>query len=231
MRICFDIGANRGHATQAALDLGFDKVIALECAPRMFPLLALNFLNDSRVVPLKLAVTDEMNKIIEFYECGNGEFNMGDGSSTTELYWLTDPKSRVAGMQYRTVTANTCTIDHLIEKYGTPELVKIDIEGGEHKILQSMKGHPEKIAFEWHLEFLDDYINDVKKLAKENGYKEYALQYITHHLLEPTEYRPIEDIDKIYDWIADTKEAWESGGWQESGGYNIHADVGMIWIR
>lgn len=231
MRLCFDIGANRGHATMAALEQGFDKVIALECAPRMFPLLCFNFFYDTRVIPLKFAVTDEMDQVIEFYECGNGEFNMGDGSSTTELYWLTDPKSRVAGMEYRTVRATTCTIDWLIEQYGNPELVKIDIEGGEHRILQSMKGHPEKVAFEWHLEFLNEYIADVKKLAKENGYKEYALQYITHHMLEPTEYRPIEDIDNIYEWIEETKPAWESGGWLEAGGYNVNADVGMIWVK
>lgn len=231
MRTCFDIGANRGHATQAALDLGFDKVIALECADRMFPLLSINFLNNEKVIPLKLAVTDKMNEVIEFYECGNGEFNMGDGSSTTELYWLTDPKSRVSGMQYRTTKANTCTIDWLIKQYGNPELVKIDVEGGEHKILQSMSGHPEKIAFEWHLEFLDDYIQDVKKLANVNGYRWYAPQYITHHLLEPENYMPIEEIDNIYSWINDTKNSWESGGYLVAGGYNYKADVGMIWVK
>lgn len=231
MRLCFDIGANRGEATHAALTQGFDKVIALECAPRMFPLLAQNYLHDKRVVPLKFAVTDEMDSVIEFYECGNGEFNMGDGSSTTELSWLTDPKSRVAGMQFRTVQAQTCTIDWLIEQYGVPELVKIDVEGGEHKILQTLSYKPRRIAFEWHLEFLDDYIADVEKLAKENGYTEYALQYITHHLVEPEEYRPISEVRAIYDWIADTKDAWESGGWLQSGGYNMVADVGMIWVR
>lgn len=231
MRTCFDIGANRGDATYAALSLGYERVVALECAPRMFPLLATNYLNDPRVIPLKFAVTDQMDGQIEFYECGNGEFNQGDGSSTTELSWLTDPKSRVAGMPYRTVTAQTCTIDWLIEQYGIPELVKIDVEGGEHKILQSLSYKPEKIAFEWHLEFLDEYIKDVKKLGAVNGYTEYALQYITHHLVEPTEYRPISEVDSIYQWIEETAQFWEQGGWLAAGGYNMRADVGMIWVR
>lgn len=227
----FDIGANRGEATEKALKIGYDKVIALECAPRMYPLLAKNFFNDTRVVPLKFAVTDKMDQQIEFYECGNGEINQGDGSSTTELSWLTDPKSRVAGMSYRTVRAQTCTIDWLIEQYGVPDLVKIDVEGGEHKIIQTLSYKPKQIAFEWHLEFLDDYIKDVEKLDKYNGYKEFALQYITHHLEEPTEYRPIEEIQNIYDWIEKTKSAWENNGWLDAGGYNPKADVGMIWVR
>lgn len=231
MKMFFDIGANRGEATLVALNQGFDKVIALEPAPRMFALLGANFLQDDRVVPVKLAVSDVQGEKIEFYECGNGILNQGDGSSTTELFWLTDEKSRAAGIEYRVVNAVTCTMDWLIEQYGLPSLVKIDVEGGESRVIAGLSHKPERLCFEWHLEYMDKHIADLKKLAEVNGYTEYALQYITYHLEEPSEYRSIQDADNIYDWISETKDAWESGGWITGGQLNNRADVGMIWVR
>lgn len=231
MRVFFDIGANRGEATAIALHQGFDKVIALEPAPRMFSLLAKNFLNDSRVVPLKLAVSDVHMQEIEFYECGNGELNQGDGSSTMEISWLTDGVSRVTGLGYRVVGATTCTMDWLTEQYGVPELVKIDVEGGESRVLAGMSTKPERLCFEWHYEYLDKHVEDIKRLGEKNGYTQYALQYITHHLLEPTEYRPISEVDGIYNWISETKPVWESRGWVEAGQYRHLADCGMIWLK
>lgn len=231
MRLFFDIGANRGEAAAAALAQGFDKVVALEPAPRMFSLLAKNFLNDERVVPLKLAVSDINNERIEFYECGNGELNQGDGSSTTEISWLTDGISRVTGMDYRVVHATTCTMDWLVEQYGVPELVKIDVEGGEHRVIAGFSHKADRLCFEWHLEYMDRHIADLKKLAEVNGYTQYALQYITHHLLEPSEYRPISESDSVYDWIAELSPAWVAGGWKDAGGYTNQDNVGMIWVK
>ena len=231
MRVFFDIGANRGEATDIALKQGFDKVIALEPAERMYPLLAKNFFHDSRVVPLKFAVSDIPDLDIEFYECGNGLYGQGDGSSTAEISWLTDGISRVTGMDYRVTKAVTCTVDTLVEQYGVPELIKIDVEGGESRVIAGMSCKTERLCFEWHLEYMDKHILDVRKLSEVNGYTEYALQRITHHLLEPEEYRPISEIESIYEWISSTNDAWKTGGWKQAGGYTQDPSVGMIWVR
>jgi hypothetical protein len=89
----------------------------------------------------------------------------------------------------------------------------------------------EKLCFEWHLEYMDKHIADLKRLAEVNGYTEFALQYITHHLLEPTQYRPISEADSVYSWINETKYEWSIGGWIHAGKYTPQADVGMIWVR
>lgn len=232
MPLLFDIGANRGEATWAGLtQYGFTKVVALEPAPRMYPLLAKNYFYDTRVIPLKFAVSDILFEDIEFYECGNGELNQGDGSSTTEINWIEGDDSRIRGIEYRAVKAVTCTVDWLVEQYGLPDLVKIDVEGGESRVIAGMTCKPKKLCFEWHLEHIDRHIEDLKKLAKINGYTEFALQYITHHLLEPEEYRPISEADSLHDWIASTKDWWQSSGWISGGTYRQPADVGMIWVR
>ena len=81
--LLFDIGANRGDAVVAGLQRGFDKIIALEPAPKMFFMLHNNFRDDHRVIPLKFAVSDSNDEKIEFYEC------VEDGLSTIEKSWLT----------------------------------------------------------------------------------------------------------------------------------------------
>ena len=224
MRILFDIGANRGDATLAGLNMGFDKVVAVEPTPKMMALLAYNFHKDERVVPIKMAASDIDGDKIEFYEC------VEDGLSTMNLEWLTDETAPYNGKDYKKITAYTITIDHLAEVYGTPELIKVDVEGAECQVLWGMtKIKPERIAFEWHINWPWEVTNCLEYLAT-LGYKEYALQYITHHLVEPTEYRPIKKTDFLK-WHASTKDWWESTGWEEQGSLRPTSDAGMIWVR
>ena len=121
--LLFDIGANRGDATVAGLALGYD-VIALEPAS-IYGELVKNFIYDPRVTPLKLAVSDSDYQRITFYEAHE------DGLSTMNKEWLTNPSMPYNGKPYREVTATTITVDTLAQRYGEPDLIKIDVEGAE----------------------------------------------------------------------------------------------------
>jgi len=222
--LLFDIGANRGDAVVAGLQRGFNKIIALEPAPKMFFMLHNNFRDDERVIPLKFAVSDSNNEKIEFYEC------VEDGLSTIEKSWLTGEGALYKGKEFRTIKAVTCTIDKLVEKYGNPDLVKIDVEGAESQVFAGMTCKPKQLCFEWSLFTLDQHLEQLKRLRDVNGYTEFALQYITDHLIEPLLYRPMSMIDSLPQWIEDTKPAWENGGWLEYG-HRQTADVGMIWVK
>jgi FkbM family methyltransferase len=81
--LCFDIGANRGDFTLAALAQGY-RVIALEPAPRVFSALVGNFIYNPHVTPLRMAVSGSNDQTIEFFEAEE------DGLSTMNLDWLTD---------------------------------------------------------------------------------------------------------------------------------------------
>lgn len=224
--LIFDIGANRGDATTAALDKGYKKVIAVEPAPKMFSLLARRFIYDSRVTPLKFAVSDTNNEIIEFYEC------VEDGLSSTEKSWLTDPSMPYNGKPYRTVSAITCTLDWLMEQYGNPDLIKIDVEGSESQVLTGLTKKPKAICLEWTIETIDQHVEQLERLKKVNGYKEYCLQYITPYLDHPSFiYRNIENPSELKDWIAETQDWWTTIGWKQEGNLRPTADVGMIWVR
>jgi FkbM family methyltransferase len=222
--LLFDIGANRGDAVVAGLELSFDKIIALEPAPKMFMMLHNNFKNNPEVVPLKYAVSDSNNEKIEFYEC------VEDGLSSINIDWLTADNALYKGKEYRTIYATTCTIDSLVEKYGLPDLVKIDVEGAETQVFNGMTCKPKKLCFEWSLFTLDQHIEQLKRLRDVNGYTEFALQYITNHLEEPLFYRSLNDYELLPAWIENTKAEWEGGEWLKYG-HRATADVGMIWVK
>jgi FkbM family methyltransferase len=223
--LLFDIGANRGDAVVAGLHHGFQKIIAVEAAPRMYSELVRNFLYESTVVPLKFAISDKNDERVEFYEC------VEDGLSSLEKGWLTDPNMPYHGKQFKTIQVVTCTLDFLIEQYGNPTLVKIDVEGAESQVLAGLTRKPKNLSFEWTINTLDEHIEQLKRLKEVNGYTEYALQYITHHLAKPDEYRPINDPEELRQWILDTREWWMTKGWLEQGGLRQTADVGMIWVK
>jgi FkbM family methyltransferase len=219
--LMFDIGANRGDATVAGVNLGY-KVIALEPAPRVFAKLVSNFIYNPNVVPLRLAAGSENGGRLEFYEC------IEDGLSTLEKLWLTDFEMPYYGKEFRTIYVNTCTVDWLVEKYGQPDLIKIDVEGAEWQVLRGMSRHSGKIALEWTMKTMDKH-NEQLQYLKSIGYTKFKLQFIEDHLLEPDdEWQEISnntDLEKIRQ---DKQFWWVSKGWKRS---NLRptADVGMLW--
>ena len=176
------------------------------------------------VIPLKYAVSNSNNEVIEFYEC------VEDGLSTIEKSWLTADNALYKGKEFRTIYALTCTIDKLVEKYGLPDLVKIDVEGAETQVLNGMNCKPKQLCFEWSLFTVDQHIKQLEKLRDVNGYTEFALQYITYHLLEPIEYRSLSLAKTLPNWIEQTKDWWEKEEWMKYGERST-ADVGMIWVK
>jgi len=220
--LLFDIGANRGDATIAGLNKGFDRVIAVEAAPRIYGQLVNNFLYDTRITCIKSAVSDEDNKVIEFYEAEE------DGLSTINKDWLTADTMPYAGKPYRTVYSSTITLDTLVNEYGTPDLIKVDVEGAEWSVFKGMTKYYGKMAFEWTDVTLDEHNTQLEYLLS-LGYTEVAPQFIVHHLDEPSEWLPLEGFD-LTDWVDTHKDAWVGGGWKEA---NLRptADVGMCWVR
>jgi FkbM family methyltransferase len=220
--LLFDIGANRGDATIAGASLGY-KVIALEPAPRVFAELVRNFIYDPNVVPLRLAVSETTGDRVEFYEC------VEDGLSTMEKSWLTDASMPYNGKEFRTVYVNTCTMDWLVEKYGKPDLIKIDVEGAEWSVFRGMTQNYGKLAFEWTQETLDQHEKQLAYL-KSIGYTKFKMQFIEHHLQEPeAPWLPIKSKNDLKKLRKNLAPEWEKDGWKKA---NLRPtpDVGMLWI-
>jgi FkbM family methyltransferase len=219
--LCFDIGANRGDFTNAALAQGY-RVVALEPAPQVFSALVGNFIYNPNVTPLKYAVSGSDYETIEFFEADE------DGLSTLNLDWLTDESMPYAGKPYRTIKATTITIDTLAKLYGTPDLIKIDVEGAEWHVFKGLSSKMGMIAFEWTWATWTEHLEQLKYLEF-GGYTEVAPQFIEHHCQEPKTWYDIKTFD-LGAWHNEHAEHWENGGWKKS---NLRptADVGMLWVR
>lgn len=223
--LLFDIGANRGDAVVAGLQKGFDKIVAVEAAPKVFTQLVCNFIYEPKVIPLKFAVSDVDDERIEFFEC------VEDGLSSLNKDWLTDESLPYAGKEYRTVEVTTITIDSLVELYGKPDLIKIDVEGAEWDVFHGITENHGMLTFEWTDVTLSEHMEQLLYL-QDIEYTEFAPQFITNHLEEPTVWFPLESeyIDAIPQWVEEQGKLWTEGGWKVA---NLRptADVGMIWVR
>lgn len=219
--LLFDIGANRGDATLAGLSLGY-KVIALEPAPKIYAQLVKNFIYNPNVIPLKVAVSDSDNQRIEFYEADE------DGLSTINKDWLTNETLPYAGKSFRTVMANTITLDTLVFAYGKPDLVKIDVEGAEWSVFRGLTKYCVPLTFEWTDVTLSEHQEQLEYL-KGLGYTEVGPQFIENHLQEPNVWHPL-DTFNLKAWVADNSAAWTAEGWKKSS-LRPTVDVGMCWVR
>lgn len=219
MPLFFDIGANRGDATVAALAKGYD-VIAVEPS-RIYAELVKNFIYDSRVTPIKFAAFDIDNERVKFYEAQE------DGLSTLNKEWLTADTMPYAGKPFWTTYANTITIDTLAKIYGEPDLIKIDVEGGEWSVFNGMICKYKMLTFEWTQATIDEHQKQLDYL-RALGYTEVAPQFIVHHLEEPNKWY---DIDQdLWAWRDQNAQAWETDRWKTAG-LRPTADVGMCWVR
>lgn len=222
--LCFDIGANRGDFTKAALDQGYE-VIALEPAPRIYAELVKNFIYDRRVLCLRNAVAEINESRVDFYEC------IEDGLSTLNKDWLTNPKMPYYGKSYQTVEVTTITIDYLAHTYGEPDLIKIDVEGAEWQVLKGMTRKYGMVALEWTFETMLEHERQMDYMYQ-LGYREVAAQYIERHLTVPQAWGNLTDDNshQLLIWHQSTSDDWIDGEWQKSG-LRPTADVGMLWFR
>lgn len=172
MSLCFDIGANIGDTTQWFLDNGYDKVIALEPGAEAFIQLFQRFHNDSHVILHYLAVSSQPGPI-EFW---NSNWHT---TSTAHKNWVAN--SRFAGKcAWNLITKNAITLDELIELHGTPNFLKVDVEGYELEVLKGLtKCGIRNIGFEWSEEEYTQ-LNDTAKHLKNLGYNQFSFTYDDH---------------------------------------------------
>lgn len=202
----FDIGANIGNWSLSNLD-NCDKIISVEASPNTFQKLLNNTINNNKIVSLNYAVCNSDKEFIEFYNCS------ADTLSTINKDWLDSEKSRFyKKFDYNIITCKPITIDKLIQEYGTPELIKIDVEGGEFECLSSLTQKVNNICFEWASETNDitfkclDYLENL-------GYSEFAIQFEDNYTYRPQFYK---DINQVKENLIKTtpKKDW-----------------GMIWVK
>jgi FkbM family methyltransferase len=172
----FDIGSNIGGWTLQNIDK-CDKIISIEASPITFTKLAENCKND-KIVLLNYAVSNNNCEDVKFYHA------YYDIISTTNKDWLTSESSRFNGNTYTELICKSITIDKLIELYGLPDLIKIDVEGGEYECITSLTQKVNLLCFEWASEVNDITFNCMEYLLT-LGYTEFYIQDCDDYTFRP----------------------------------------------
>jgi FkbM family methyltransferase len=166
MKLIFDIGANLGNTVKIFTKVS-EKVVAFEPNPILIYGLKEMFKNDNVVVDTR-GLSNKVGKKI---------FNISyaDSVSTFSQDWIRNSRfSKKTKWDYPT-EVETTTLDNIIDEYGVPDYVKIDVEGYEYEVISSLtKFLPETLfSFEWAEEMKNkifltvEYVNNL-------GYKSFA---------------------------------------------------------
>ncbi len=148
-KVCLDLGANVGGFSKIAMDFGASKVIAVECDPRNFDMLAESFEDSENVELIHGAVSGLEEDTIKIYK-NNSQKNHCSTSIIKKKNNQFKEYSEVANVRF----------NDLVAKY-SPDIIKIDIEGAEYGILEDVLSYyPDVLFIEMHAGTFDSIVRE-----------------------------------------------------------------------
>ena len=148
-KVCLDLGANVGGFSKIAMDYGASKVIAVECDPRNFNMLAESFENSENVELIHGAVSGSDEDTVKIYK-NNSQKNHCSTSIIKKKNNQFKEYDEVPNVKF----------NDLIEKY-SPDIVKIDIEGAEYQIIEDVLAYyPDVLFIELHAGTFDSIVRE-----------------------------------------------------------------------
>lgn len=164
--ICFDIGSNTGSRIRAFLDVGSRKVVAVEPLEICIKILKKIYGSDSRVILVDSAIGSSI---------GDGEIFICNETAISSMSqdWInaTKKSSRFNEFSYNTSQkVRITTLDYLIELYGIPVFIKIDVEGYEFEVIKGLTKPIKGLSFEYTPEYIESTKNCINYLKKLGPY-------------------------------------------------------------
>lgn len=178
MNLIFDIGFNVGEFTQTC----FNKypncsVIAVEANPTLCNNVSQHFFTNYNFSLLNNLVSDKEGEEIDFYVSP-----IATGVSTASTEFMQNSRF-TKGSKYLDensikwqppIKVESISIDSMIERYGMPDLIKIDVEGYELSVLKGLTQKTNDICFEWHEEEKDNLYKILEHLQS-IGYTQFGV--------------------------------------------------------
>lgn len=160
--MAFDIGANHGNRTEVLIDLGI-KTVAVEPLPNCIAELKGRFKNATIVeaacgskvdiLPMKVCNWDDMSSLSDKF--------------IDKLTPILMPDTK----WYETIMVPITTLDILIDTFGVPSFIKIDVEGWEYEVIKGLHTPIKVISFEYSPFLLNVAVDVIQYLDRLGRYK------------------------------------------------------------
>lgn len=157
-KLFFDIGANIGFKTKVFRSLGIN-VVAVEPQENCFAILTNKFIEDNKVKLVNKGISNQ-----------RGEMKIKISSSSSLISTFSDKwqkDGRFNNFSYdKEQMVKVITFDDLVNEYGVPDFVKIDVEGYEYEVISGLNKKIPCLSFEFTSEFFTDSIKILEHLEK-----------------------------------------------------------------
>lgn len=166
--VVFDIGANVGNRSAVFASMS-SRVIAVEPQSRLYPILMMRMKHSTlqNVTVVKKAVGSAPgNAMLSFPKEGT----LGrDGVATLSSYFKEVMGPEIFNLENgwdAEELVEVTTLDRLIQEYGVPSFIKIDVEGYECEVVEGLSQKVKALSFEFHPNLLGDLDHVILKLMK-----------------------------------------------------------------
>jgi FkbM family methyltransferase len=186
--LVFDVGANMGNRVTPLLNLGA-KVVAVEPQEQCQKILKRKFGSRIKIVPMGLGETEETK---DFF------VSNAHTISSFSKDWIDSVKEdRFKEYTWaKPIKIQITTLDKLIEKYGFPKFIKIDVEGYELEVLKGLTSPVRVVSFEYtvpeQIQKAIDCISQIEKYNSEiecNFSKGESMEFALEKWVKPTDFK------------------------------------------
>jgi len=165
--LVFDVGANLGQKTQIFANLGA-RVVSIEPEQRCCEYVRRRFRSSTQVTVVNAAVADSPGQLRLYVNPQTPEI------STLDRDWLTTGPDKDKAGRIEEQVVEVVTLTQLIERFGVPDYVKIDVEGFETQVLRGLSVPVRHVSFEFHV---DNVAPLIERLDLIKALGEYTFNY------------------------------------------------------
>lgn len=159
--LCFDLGAHHGESAAVLLEAGAGQVLSVEACHANYTKLVERWQGDPRVLTLHAAVMDVPGLVTL------SRAAQRDGLSTIYPEKWAEMYSDADYQPPELVPAVNLSL--LMERFGVPHFLKVDVEGAELPVLLDLEETPQYVSFEFHGRYMQD-ARDCLDLLRSRGY-------------------------------------------------------------